>query len=155
MRWRSERLRHFGSLDEESRVCSAHVSQQKLLMNSDSRARDRFASVLLLLVSMAVGTASAQVNITKLPYNINKPGRYQLYSSLTYNGIGNAITINASDVSLDLRGKIITGNRTVALTNETAAIFATGRSNITIQNGTIRNFFRGIYIEGTSGNHIL
>jgi len=103
---------------------------------------------LLLLSLLFPGFAAAQVNITKLPYTITKPGRYQLYTSLTYNGIGNAITINASDVTLDLRGKVITGNRTVAMTNETAAIFATGRSNLTIQNGTIKNFFRGVYIEG-------
>ena len=105
-------------------------------------------NLLRILVFLFVPATSvvAQVNITKLPYTITKPGRYQLYNSYAYNGIGYAITINANDVSLDLRGKTIAGNRTVSLTNETAAIFANGRSNITVYNGTITNFFRGIYI---------
>lgn len=80
---------------------------------------------------------------------IKKPGRYLLSNSLTYAGNGYAITISCDDVTLDLNGWTLTGTNGVA--NQTAGVYALSRSHITIRNGTVRGFFRGIYLEGTDG----
>ena len=111
----------------------------------------------LAMLLLASSIAQAQVGIQKLPYTIKKPGRYALSAPLTYKGLGAAITIEADDVSLDLRGRTITAVLTNSLANETAGIFSNSRKNITIRNGILKNFFRGIYLEGTneSGGHLV
>jgi hypothetical protein len=47
----------------------------------------------------AVGT-----KITSVPYIITQPGFYYLGGNLSYNATGNAITVNANDVTIDLMG---------------------------------------------------
>ena len=109
----------------------------------------------ILCLSLTVAATAA--TITKVPFTITKPGTYNLAKSFTYTGTGNAITVEADDVIIDLRGFTLTGNPEVLSANTTAAIFANARQNITVRNGTIRSFFRGVFLEGSNstGGHLV
>lgn len=85
--------------------------------------------------------------ITTLPYTINSSGVYCLTGDLsTAMTSGNAISVNANNVTIDLNGWRLGG---LAAGDDTATngIYATGRKNITIRNGTIRGFKRAIYLH--------
>jgi parallel beta-helix repeat protein len=72
-----------------------------------------------------------------VPYTITKPGSYYLTENLFALGAGqDCITINASDVTLDLRGFAIS-NTEVFVFNRGIVIDDT-ETNVTITNGTIR-----------------
>lgn len=58
---------------------------------------------------------------------------------------GTCFTIDVSNVVLDFAGHTITGN------NSGYGVWITGR-NVTVKNGSIENFERGIFIHGFSGN---
>lgn len=125
-------------------------------MNSFILSPHRVVPLLVILLSVfSTFLANAQTTITKLPFTITKPGNYILRKSMVYNHKSGlplaAITINVDDVKIDLQGNTISIDRQISKTLETTAIFANERKNITIRNGRILNFFRGIYLEG-SGN---
>jgi hypothetical protein len=85
-----------------------------------------------------------------LPATIAQSGIYCLTSDLAYQPAdGNAISINANDVVLDLNGhkldNLKAGAGTVA-----AGIFASQRRNVVVKNGTIRGFSRAIFINDSS-----
>jgi len=87
--------------------------------------------------------------ITSLPYVINTEGVYCLTGNLeTSITSGNAIDVQASDVIIDLDGWKLDGFDAGTLTSANG-IYAINRSNITIKNGTIRGFYRGIYFHGS------
>jgi hypothetical protein len=82
--------------------------------------------------------------VSAVPYTITTPGFYYLAGNLSYNSTtGNAITINANDVTLDLMGNILSGPGTAAGVVE--AITISGRTNVEVRNGTVRNFFVGVH----------
>ena len=85
----------------------------------------------------AVGT-----KITSVPYTITQPGFYFLTGNLTYNGTGNAITVSANNVTLDLMGFSLSYTGSAAQPN---GIFMTGRSNVEIRNGSIIGFWTGVF----------
>lgn len=123
-----------------------------------SRFARALTAVLIAAAWMAgIHSAQAQIGITKLPYTIKKAGRYSLSAPLTYSGTGRAISIEADDVSLDLRGRALTGSAAVSLANESIGIHANGRKNISIRNGIVRNFARGILLDGSNatGGHLI
>lgn len=110
------------------------------------------AAVLLLgcsawgqdLYVIAGGGSPVGTRIASLPYTITTPGFYYLAGNLTYSSTtGNAITINADDVTLDLMGNALTGPG--AATGTVEAITMYGRTNVEIRNGTVRNFFVGVH----------
>ena len=118
----------------------------------------KLAALLLVLVALVLGTASAQAetvnctHITALPAVITVQGVYCFTSDLsTAMTTGNAIDIQTNNVILDLNGfkpgGLAAGNGT-----QTNGIFASGRQNITIKNGTIRGFLNGISIERNAGS---
>lgn len=90
--------------------------------------------------------------ITSLPKTINTSGEYYLASNLTSSG--NGIIINASNVSIDLKGHTIKGS-----SNPGAAIsLATNATNIKdveIANGSITNFTRGITLWDVQGVRVI
>ena len=105
---------------------------------------------LLLLVSIWVLPTRAETidctAITSLPYIITPQGIYCLTGNLsTSMTSGNAITINTNNVTLDLNGYKLGGLGAGDSTFATG-IFAAERKNITIKNGIVRGFFRGIFI---------
>jgi hypothetical protein len=82
--------------------------------------------------------------ISSVPYTINNPGFYFFTGNLNYSSTtGNAITINADDVTLDLMGNTLTGPG--AATGTVEAITMSGRTNVEVRNGTVRNFFVGVH----------
>jgi|GEM_PF-1946452 len=129
-----------------------------MITQRTSTLRVIFQLIVLLLAGTSV---QAQTSITKLPYTISKPGSYALRKSLVYGFKSTsplaAITINSDDVKIDLLGNDISIDREISRLNETAGIFANGRKNITIRNGVLKNFFRGIYLEGSNltGGHLV
>lgn len=117
------------------------------------------ASVVLVVLALCgIAEGGAPKVIMKVPFTITKPGQYQLGRSFEYTGTGYAITIAADDVTLDLRGNVLTSPGTTSQVSETAGIFALDRKNVTIRNGMVRGFFRGIYLEATdtaNGGHLV
>jgi hypothetical protein len=107
------------------------------------------------------GQAQAQTVINSLPYTINTPGDYVLGSNLTYNSAtGAAITFNIGNVNLDFANHYISGLAAGTAT-QAIGLSSTERANITIKNGAIAGFFKGISFTGnglsTSNNvgHII
>ena len=91
----------------------------------------------------------AQTAGTSFPITINESGSYVLTSNLTVKtGNINAITINADNVTLDLNGHSIYGPETGV------GIYASYRYNITIKNGVVRGFYKGIYLYKGAGHRI-
>ena len=97
--------------------------------------------------------AIAATAITKVPFNITKPGLYLVKKDLvfapTIAASGQAITIGADDVTLDLGGHVISSSAVQNGTNTTVGIgLASAPSlHVTIRNGVLRNFNHGIRLE--------
>jgi len=102
---------------------------------------------------IAAGPTAVGTKITSVPYEIKNSGFYYLTGNLNYSGSGNAITVTANDVTLDLMGFSLTGTGAA----ETAGIYSNGRSNVEIRNGTVRNFDAGVVgnnpINGNGNKH--
>ncbi len=83
------------------------------------------------------GGGSVGTKITSLPYEINSSGLYCLARNLTYSGTtGNAITVNVSDVTLDLMGFKLSGpGKTSGSSN--LIYIASGVSDVEIRNGSV------------------
>jgi hypothetical protein len=121
------------------------------------------ALLLPALLVLAWGSAPARAEtvnctpVTTLPLIITVQGIYCFTGHLA-TGItsGSAIDIQTSNVILDLNGWKLGGLAAGAGTTA-VGIHALDRQNITIKNGTIRGFFRGIQLEtaGASQGHVV
>ena len=82
-------------------------------------------------------TSYAQTPIASLPYTVSSGGNYYLTQNLTYSGAaGNAITVNASNVTIDLNGyQLFSPN-----SNNSVGIYGNNVSNVSIKNGAIAGF---------------
>lgn len=81
--------------------------------------------------------------ITSIPYTISSSGAYCLSSDLsTSSSTGNAVTINADDVTIYMNGHEL--KNTAGSGTSAVGISASQRNNVRIYNGTIRGFFTGI-----------
>ncbi len=90
--------------------------------------------------------------IMALPFTITAQGSYCLKQNLNVNlASGNAITINAGNVSIDFNGFRI-NNQAPLATNEANGVYAVDRKHITLKNGFIRGFSLGIWLREFSGN---
>jgi hypothetical protein len=109
-------------------------------------------AVIALGVS-AVPPAAAErvkcVSINFVPYSIVRSGVYCFTKNLSCAlKVGNAITIKASNVTIDLNGYYLV-NR-VAPTNESNGIYAVDRQAITVRNGMVRGFKKGVVLDMSS-----
>ena len=120
---------------------------------------------LLTVTSLAQAETVKCKPIAKLPFTITLSGMYSLSKDLEFGSAtvpittGNAITITADDVTLDLNGHVLS-NTTAGSGTQTTGIYALQRSHITIRNGKIRNFEAGIWLQDfdpftTSNGHII
>ena len=116
--------------------------------------------IILLLAASAVYAETTNCTaITSIPYKITEPGVYCLTGNLSLGKVtGRAIFIDADDVVLDLNGWTLEG--TGGLATLLVGIKAYQRKNITIRNGTIRGFYRAIYLADlppytTSQGHLI
>lgn len=101
---------------------------------------------LSLLSSLYCVSGYGATVITALPYTITQPGAYVLTKNLTVAGPIVAITINASNVSVDLKGFLITGPGSNI--GGHGIEVPSSSSNVTIQNGAIFNFYESIVLNG-------
>jgi hypothetical protein len=75
--------------------------------------------------------------ISSVPFTIAGPGSYYLTTNLVCT-VSNAVTIGASDVSLDLSGFTISSTVATAANGGKAILLSGGLNNITIANGFIQ-----------------
>ncbi len=84
-------------------------------------------------------------------------GDVVLVNTVLENDVGpcsnNGLVIGASGITLDLNGHTVRGRET-RTTGDGAGILLRGRSNVTVRNGTVRDFDIGVAIEGGSGNTV-
>jgi hypothetical protein len=97
---------------------------------------------------VAAGPTAVGTKITSLPYTISNPGFYYLTGNLSYTGASDGITVNSDDVTIDLMGFSLNGPGSGA---GPTAIMMGGRKNVEIRNGTVSNWYIGIYENSTSG----
>lgn len=91
------------------------------------------------------GVRDAGTPITSIPYTITQPGYYYLTRSLTSPGSGqNGITVNAQDVTVNLRGFELIG---VGQTG-TGLLAAAADAGLQVAHGSIRNW--GIGVNGSA-----
>jgi hypothetical protein len=90
----------------------------------------------------------AQTIIGSLPYPITTAGTYVLNESLSYPSAGGiAITVKASNVTINLNGHAIT-NTSDPTTTQAIGIGEYNVENLTIENGEILGFLYGVYLHG-------
>src|SRR2546430_3319062 len=79
-----------------------------------------------------------RIPIGSLPYTIEESGSYYVTGNLRFEGTNTAcgICIQASDVTLDLGGFVLDGDRE----GEEAIMATNTLANITVRNGTLRNW---------------
>jgi hypothetical protein len=115
----------------------------------------------LVVLALLSGTAPARAEtknctaIGSVPVVITVQGVYCfIHDVSTSISSGNAIEIQTSNVVLDLNGFQLNGLG-VGLGTQASGIRADNRQNITIKNGTVRGFMRGIEINdsGASQGH--
>ncbi len=92
-----------------------------------------------LLLSLVYGTG--QIDIAYSPYTISQPGSYIVVKNLTVGPDLNCITINTSDVSIDLNGHTLYGAGTTTGSTGNGVALAGFYDNIAVFNGITRDFF--------------
>ena len=113
---------------------------------------------VLAAVGWGAGAASAATcakAITAVPCTITTSGNYTLSANLSTTATtGSAITVTVDFVLLDLGGFKLE-DTAAATTITTDGITAVNHKGVTIRNGTIRGFYRGVYLSstGTSSTH--
>lgn len=114
-------------------------------------------SLLLFAIVFEMNAYSKDILITEIPpggITITTPGRYVFENDITWtpSGSGQAILIQANDVTLDFKHHTLTSTTTQFYTIGVVAILS---ENLTIKNGTIANFaYRGIDCTACSGIEI-
>ena len=104
-----------------------------------------FATGLMLLSAASYG----QTLIFSLPYTISMDGTYKLAHDLTYSAaLGNAIIVNASNVTIDLNGYQLVAT---ASNSYNFGIYANNVSNVSVKNGTIAGFTFGVEMDYPQG----
>ncbi|MCF6281318.1 MAG: hypothetical protein L3J28_03760 [Candidatus Polarisedimenticolaceae bacterium] len=135
--------------------------------------------LIMLLAAPLVGHAQVNVSdcidadnnatvINTVPYRISNPGLYCLDKSIQYNGHSDSyrsavISIASDNVTLDLNGHVLTGNKSkIFIDPGNQSYSSTGigigeHQNITIRNGSLDGFYRGILIgnQGSWASHVL
>jgi hypothetical protein len=97
------------------------------------------------------GTNSPGATAITGPTTITTSGNYYLANNITVNmSTGSAITINASEVYLDLNGRTLANT---APTNQANGVFVNDQRDVTIQNGDIDGFGIGVYFSPNSANN--
>jgi parallel beta-helix repeat protein len=89
------------------------------------------------------GGGAPGTKIGSLPCEIKNSGFYYLTGNLTYSGTGNAITVSADNITIDLMGFTLSY---IGATDGVVGIFMNERTNVEVRNGTVRDFTGdGIY----------
>ncbi len=84
----------------------------------------------------------ARTPISTLPFTINNSGSYYLTTNLSFTGTGHGITVNATDVTIDLNGFALAGNGSSLQTN--GIYVGTTILTLNVKNGTVRSWKHGV-----------
>lgn len=104
---------------------------------------------LLLLLFVSFAFSAGLIDISYSPYTISQPGSYLVVADLTTGQDLNCITIETSDVTIDLNGHTLYGAGTTIGSTGDGIYSNLSSANIAVYNGTIRDFRgRGIYLLG-------
>jgi hypothetical protein len=109
------------------------------------------ALAVLVLISALPGVGEAACReVQTVPVQITRSGVYCLRQDLAAQlEIEEAAIVVAADaVVLDLGGFTLSGHGGFG-------VRATGRREVTVRNGAIRGFRRGVFLEGTGGLHLV
>ncbi len=105
-----------------------------------------------LQVSPAAAEITQCTEITTIPVVIAQQGVYCFKKNLgTSSYSGKMIEIVTNNVTIDMNGYKM-GGMAAGPSTQAVGIYAYERKNITIRNGTIRGFYKGIEITGTVAN---
>ena len=126
--------------------------------------KNLFVCVALVATALVIGSTSTKAEttecteITSIPTTITASGVYCLKGKLsTAITSGNAITINANNVTIDFNGWKL-GGLPAGEGTQANGVYALNRKNIVLRNGSIRGFYRGVFIQGTpssSSGHVV
>jgi len=118
-------------------------------MKNQRFALNSIAGLGLTMLALAPTSAKAQsilcTPVTTVPYVMTTPGVYCLDRDLVYSGSGTAIEVQTSHVTLDLNGYALRGPW------QGVGIAASNRAHVTVKNGTVRGFARGVSLRGFTG----
>ena len=112
---------------------------------------------LVLSAASARGETVNCTPVTSVPTTIAASGVYCLTTDLdTSMTSGNAITIAANNVILDLNGHKL-GGLAAGPATDAMGVYAMERQNVTVRNGTIRGFGRAVFLDGAilSQGHVI
>ena len=111
----------------------AGSTMQKILEIVETATSNRFEVDFNRLVPGVI--------ITNIPITISQPGNYYLVGSLT-NTTSNAdgITIDASDVTLDLMGFSVVGSRAAGISSDDGIYVRGSETNVKVHNGTVHSW---------------
>ena len=88
------------------------------------------------------------IHASDLPLTITEPNSYYLAEDINFTSTANhAITIECNDVTIDLMGYTLKGQGS----GTKSGIYMNGRTNVEMRNGTIRDFYGGIYEASNNG----
>ena len=118
-----------------------------------------FLSIVVAAAALTTSPKAETINCTEIkpiPFAITVQGVYCLKENLGSGATsGKMIDILTNDVTIDMNGFVLDGSAAGTGTFATG-IYALNRKNITIRNGTIRGFRRGIFLQGvTSSGHLV
>ena len=118
--------------------------------------RIKYVLTCLIMISLSVTALGVgQIDIAALPYTITKPGSYIVVCDLTTSATNvHLLSVNTSYVDIDLNGHSLTGPGKYAGTSGIGIRGGTGVGNVTIRNGTVKQF-RGGGISFSRNNIVL
>jgi hypothetical protein len=120
-------------------TCTAPAAFARLV-----KSKSFFAFAALLACCLSAHVAEAAPRSITACKTISLPGSYILTRDLT--AVGNCLVIEADNVTIDLDGYSITGDGFGdGIWDKNVA-----RENVTVRNGVITNFVRGIWLVQTS-----
>ena len=117
------------------------------------------ATAVAATLTFGTFSAAAEVTecteITSVPTTISRGGIYCFKGDIGTNlTSGSAITIAANNVTIEMNGYRLGGLAAGAAT-EASGISSDSRRNVTVRNGILRGFLRGIEVKGeTSASHL-
>jgi hypothetical protein len=92
------------------------------------------------------------IHASDLPLVITEPSSYYFAEDISFEPNNtHAITIECNDVTIDLMGYALTGPNSTGYDG----IHMDGRTNVEINNGTVRDFYYGIYASSGSSHLVI
>ncbi|HEV3363572.1 MAG TPA: right-handed parallel beta-helix repeat-containing protein [Acidimicrobiia bacterium] len=67
---------------------------------------------------------------------------------------GDGLVVRGSNITVDLNGHTISGQGGLVVQHQAAGVRILGQSNVTVTNGTIRDFYHGVRVTQGSGNRV-